>query len=93
MRKGEYFLTRSAETLSVGEIIRFVDGSMAPVPCTRDEETGCCPFSGKCVFLSMWKEAQEATEAVYDRTSLQDLIERESEAMVQHDEHALTYHI
>ncbi len=91
--EGGYYITRSAATLSVGEIIRYIDGSMAPVACARDEDSECCPFWGKCVFLSIWKEAQEAMENVYDKTSFQDLIDRESMELEQCKEGGLIYHI
>lgn len=91
--EGGYYLTRSQETLSVGEIIRFVDGSMAPVPCVRDEDSECCRLWGKCAFMSMWREAQEAMERVYDGTTFQDLIERESDQTQRCETGALVYHI
>jgi len=80
---GGYFLARPAASLSVGEIIRFVEGPVAPVVCVTDEGPESCPLRGKCVFMSMWKQAQEAMESVYDNTSLKDLIDREAEMSEQ----------
>jgi len=81
--EGGYFLARPAHNLSVGEVIRFVEGPVAPVVCVTSEGTESCPLRGACVFMSMWKEAQEAVENVYDNTSLQDLIDREAEMSAQ----------
>jgi Rrf2 family transcriptional regulator, cysteine metabolism repressor len=76
---GGYILTRSVKHLSVGEIIRFVEGPLAPIACvTMEKEAATCPLRGACVFMSMWKEAQQAMSNVYDRTTFQDLIEREA---------------
>ena len=89
--EGGYYLSRAADNLSVGEVIRFIEGSMAPVPCARNEDDGSCPLWGKCVFYSMWKEAQAAMEKVYDSTSFQDLIDREEMEIQSCRESVLTY--
>ena len=76
--EGGYFLDRLADSLTVGEVIRFVEGPMSPVACVSEEDKGSCPLWGKCVFLPMWKEAQAAMEDVYGKTTFQDLIDRET---------------
>ena len=76
---GGYFLSREPGGLSVGEIIRFVEGPVGPVICLTDDPVDSCPLHGKCVFMSMWREAQEAMENVYDNTSFQDLLDREEQ--------------
>lgn len=75
---GGYLLGRPAHGLSVGEVIRFVEGPVAPVVCVTDKGSRSCPLRGQCVFMSMWREAQEAMENVYDKTSFQDLVDREA---------------
>jgi len=91
--EGGYFLTRLPETLNVGEIIRFIDGPLAPVACAEEHDSETCTLMGDCVFLPMWREAQEAMEGVYDKTSFQDLIERECEERERREDEALIYHI
>jgi len=88
---GGYFLARSAESLSVGEIIRFIEGPMGPVICVSNEDNGSCPLLGKCVFMSMWKEAQQAMDNVYDNTTFQDLVEREAQMAEQDRQPASMY--
>lgn len=91
--EGGYYLSRSADSITAGEIIRFIEGSMAPVVCVINEDDGSCPLWGKCVFYSMWKEAQTAMEKVYDSTSFQDLIDREAYNMEHCQKNALNYSI
>jgi DNA-binding IscR family transcriptional regulator len=38
---------------------------------------GNCPFLGDCVFMGLWDQAQQAMDAVYDRITIQTLIDRE----------------
>jgi len=76
--EGGYFLTREPADLSVGDVIRFVHGSIGPVMCVLgDKEDKKCPLYGDCVFLPMWKEVQQAVLDVYNSTTFEILVERD----------------
>lgn len=77
-KDGGCFMARSADELTVGEVMRFVEGSFAPVGCISEENTDSCPLQGKCVFVPLWEKAQKALAQVYDGTTFRDLIEMES---------------
>ena len=72
-KAGGYFLKRPRADISVGEIIRFFNGNMAPVDCLRERGAKSCPLLGGCVFQSVWDEARAALEGVYDSVSLEEL--------------------
>lgn len=74
---GGYVLTRLPSTLTVGEIIRFVEGPLSPVDCTAGGTTAKCPLHGDCAFLPMWQRAGTALSEVYDTTTFEDLVEQE----------------
>jgi len=76
-REGGYLLDRSPRRMTAGEVIRFVEGPLAPVSCVTGQGGLECPLAGECAFLEMWKEASDALSGVYDGTSLQDLLERD----------------
>jgi Rrf2 family transcriptional regulator, cysteine metabolism repressor len=78
---GGYVLAVAPETITVGDIIRSVDGSLAPVTCVSSK--ALCPMKGRCAFLNVWRRASKAVEQVYDSTSLQDLIDNEQSALEQ----------
>ncbi|MHC1710825.1 MAG: Rrf2 family transcriptional regulator [Solidesulfovibrio sp.] len=80
-KEGGFFLSRSAETITVGEIIRFIDGPINPVDCQLDKPHFSCTLRGNCVFMSLWNEAREALERVYDTKSLLELVDREQEML------------
>ncbi len=82
---GGYLMGRSPSGISVGEIIRFVEGPLGPIKCVTENATNNCRLHGSCVFMSMWKEAKVAVENVYDKTSLRDLLDRETQ-MSQHNQ-------
>jgi len=74
--RGGYQLTVSPDALTVGEIIRFVEGPLGPVKCLAGPDQADCRLLGRCVFLGLWERAHEAVSQVYDTTSLQDLIDQ-----------------
>ncbi|HWQ08465.1 MAG TPA: Rrf2 family transcriptional regulator [Holophaga sp.] len=76
-KEGGFFLSRPPEAITVGEIIRFIDGPINPVDCQLDKPHFQCTLKGSCVFMSLWDEARVALEQVYDTKTLKDLVERE----------------
>lgn len=77
--QGGYLLAREPAELTVGEVIRAVDGPLDPVKCTGDRATACCPLKDRCSLIHLWNEAKEAVEQVYDRTTFQHLVDQERE--------------
>jgi len=76
--EGGYMLVRSAAEVTVGDVIRFMQGPIRAVGCLAGGSVDDCPFYGECVFLPMWDKARKAVEDVYDGTSIQDLLEQET---------------
>ncbi len=72
-KDGGYFLLRQADSITIGEVIRFVQGPLGPVECTTGIDADC-DFHNDCVFRPLWDKAREALEAVYDGTTFQDLV-------------------
>ena len=77
---GGYLLAVSPRTLTVGDVIRFIEGSLDPVKCLAGNDGAACPLRGNCAFLGLWERAKEAVTRVYDDTTFQDLIEQERAA-------------
>ncbi|HOZ49242.1 MAG TPA: Rrf2 family transcriptional regulator [Candidatus Hydrogenedentes bacterium] len=73
-KEGGYLLRKPADAVTVGDVLRAVDGPMDPVSCLGGETQETCPMHDDCVFLPMWQRAHEAMLAVYDGTSFADLL-------------------
>jgi len=71
---GGYLLARSPETIRVGEVIRFIDGSIEPIACANLDKkyTGCVDVH-RCVFKKLWQGVARATADIVDNTTFQDL--------------------
>lgn len=74
---GGYLLTRRPEEYTVGEILRPLEGDLAPVECATDAQF--CERSGQCVTVELWQQIHRAVSEVVDRTTLADLVARQRE--------------
>ena len=71
---GGYLLTRTPEGYTVGEILRVLEGSLAPVSCA--DGVGCCERADRCVTVEVWRVIQAAVDGVVDHLTLADLVRR-----------------
>ena len=74
---GGYMLLRSPGKLSVGEVMRFVEGPIGPVDSGEAGARNRFRSSADVVFQSVWSRAEQALSDIYDRTTFQNLIEEE----------------
>jgi len=74
---GGYTLMQPPEQIRVGEIFRMLDKEDNTQPCMACVSKGNCPFMESCPFMGLWDQAQQAMDAVYERTTIQDLIDQE----------------
>jgi len=77
-KEGGYLLARPAQELTVGKILRFVEGPLSPVECMVDGKKVPCSMYGHCAFRSLWKRAEKALEEVYDGTTFEELVVEEA---------------
>lgn len=71
---GGYLLTKSPEDYTAGEILRVLEGSLAPVSCAEDRL--CCGRAEQCVTQEVWEEIAAAVSSVVDHITLADLVKR-----------------
>lgn len=77
--KGGYLLVCSPGELTVGQVIRFIQGPVGPVECVAGTSRSKCSLYGDCAFLPMWEKVQKAVSDIYDNTTFQDLVDREKQ--------------
>ena len=74
---GGYFLIRSPRKITVGDIMRFLERDVDQLGCVALVPETNCPFKGDCAFFPMWSRIKDSIFAVYDETTIQDLIDNE----------------
>lgn len=79
---GGYALLRPADTITFGEILRLIDGPVAPLPClSRIAYRRCegCQDEASCAIRSVFARVAASARAVLDHTTIADaLLQRNS---------------
>ncbi|MEN6461338.1 MAG: Rrf2 family transcriptional regulator [Syntrophomonas sp.] len=73
--QGGYILGRNPEKITVGDIIRILEGPIAPVECVNEVNPEECNRADYCVTRVIWSEVRDAIAGVLDSYSLADLAE------------------
>lgn len=72
--RGGVYLAKAPAEIKLNEVIRLLEGSLAPVDCINDP--GICNRSEFCVTRDVWSELKMVMDGVLESTTLQDLAER-----------------
>lgn len=73
--QGGYTLTKNPSQISVGDIIRVMEGPIAPVDCLLDDatKTEYCERADICVTRGVWAKVRDSINDVLDSITLADL--------------------
>jgi Rrf2 family protein len=72
-RQGGYVLLRAPEKVTFGEVLRLIDGPIAPLPCLSKiayRRCADCADEGACEIRHVFARVAESTREVLDRTTL-----------------------
>ncbi|MGE5580013.1 MAG: RrF2 family transcriptional regulator [Bacillota bacterium] len=74
---GGYVLAKPASEITVGEVIRAVEGPVVPVKCVgEDPNLDSCPQD--CRAKSVWQQVGQAIDDVLDSITLEDLVTKDA---------------
>lgn len=81
--RGGAVLARPADDITVSQVVRAMQGTIAPTACADD--AAACPRSPACVTRNVWRRVQTAVQDVLEATTIADLVrqgdQRESSAI------------
>ena len=72
---GGYFLSKSPEEISLGDVIRVIDGLLTPLQCVNTEHLNCSKEM-TCGIRSVMLDVANATAEILDHVSLADVCNR-----------------
>lgn len=78
--QGGYMLSMSPDKITVGDILRSLEGSMAPAECVLDEFSECSRDES-CVTRLVWIKIKDSIDEVIDSISLQDMVDDENKLL------------
>jgi Rrf2 family protein len=77
---GGYMLAKSTKDISVGDIVRVLEGTDAITDCTEsDSACGACTRAGKCLTQYIWAETSKAMFEKLDSFKIDKLLQRSDE--------------
>lgn len=71
---GGYLLARPADEITVGEVLRALEGNLKAVECVS-ESTGACTHMDLCVTRVVWERVNKAIEEAVDSITIGQLVE------------------
>lgn len=74
--RGGYVLARSPDEITVGEIIRALEGPIEIAECVNGNHHFDCKKSPECMTKGLWEEIRDSINSVIDNRSLQDLLDK-----------------
>ena len=72
---GGYKLAKAPDEIIVGEVLRFMEGGLAPVACLEDAP---CPRTAECRTLEFWRGLNDAIRRYTDSFTIADLARENS---------------
>jgi Rrf2 family protein len=78
-KKGGYLLGKPAETIMIGDIVRVIDGPLAPISCasvTAYRRCVDCRDERACEVRRVMREVRDAAAQILDHRSLADIVSK-----------------
>jgi len=71
---GGYKLSRNPNEIIIGEVIRNLEGPLAPMGCVSITSYESCPLEGSCLLKPLWALVRDKIAELLDNTTLYDLL-------------------
>jgi len=75
-RHGGYVLAKPPSTINVAEVIRVMDGPLAPIDCVSVMAHEECPLEQVCGLRWLWKEVRDSVAGILEKTTFADLVQK-----------------
>ena len=75
-QKGGYVLSKPPGEINVAEVIRVMDGPLAPIDCVSVMAHETCPMERTCGLRWLWKDVRDAVAQILETTTFADLVRR-----------------
>jgi Rrf2 family protein len=74
--RGGYYLARPPQQINLAEVVRLLDGPLAPISCVSETayEPCGCPDVEACGLRRVMQEVRDTVAGIMERTTLADLV-------------------
>lgn len=78
--QGGYVLAREPSEIKVGDVIRALEGPIAPVYCVSEKDPGICDEADYCITRTVWARVRDGLAELLDSISLADMCREAKES-------------
>jgi len=71
--QGGYYLARSPDETTAGDVIRALEGSILPIQCVADAKCEPCSLEDGCSARGIWEQVRDRLVETLDAITLADL--------------------
>jgi Rrf2 family transcriptional regulator, cysteine metabolism repressor len=71
--QGGYLLARPPSEITVGQVLRTLEGDLAITECLNEEDA--CDMADCCPTRKVWKKVRDGLNSIVDGITLQDMLE------------------
>jgi len=70
---GGYSLAQPPEKITVGDVIRVLEGAIVPIRCVTDQSCEPCSLGSRCATRSVWQIVRDRLTETLDNITLADI--------------------
>ncbi len=74
--KGGYSLAKAPEEITLGDVVRYIEGSVYPISCIEPKNPTDCKDMTCCVFAPIWVDVGDAITTIIDSVNFSDLLKK-----------------
>ena len=76
---GGFFLTKSPKEITIGDVVRVMEGPIEPIACGKKNHDDSCGEESQCVFREVWMKVTDKISSVVDQLTFEDMMQRNDE--------------
>ena len=83
--RGGYYLARTPETTTAGDVIRALEGSILPVQCMTEQKCVPCSLEDRCSARGIWEQVRDRMVETLDSITLASLVDMDEQGLTEAD--------
>lgn len=83
---GGYLLGAPTDEIYIGQILRTLEGTIAPADCVSEDDGVECSGADVCVTRIIWEKIRDSINQVVDSLTLEDMVQEQK--LIDHKNYA-----
>ena len=76
---GGFLLLKSPQNITIGEIVRLIEGPIEPIICGKEPHHASCGEEDECAFREVWVKVTKAISSIVDDVTFAGIMRRNDE--------------